>query len=373
MSRETTPLLAGAPSSVVVNVAETVADPLHLQSFKKPTTDVSALKRSGSRGRKIAEFYEAQNELIDDLLHSLSPHDEEAEQAKLFRLQLAINCSVAGNVFLMALQLYAALTSNSLSLFATMADAFMDLASSIVLLIAAHAASKQNRHEYPTGKMRLETAGIIVFASLMATVSFQLMAESMKTLIAKNHEVDVDMASLSCVGVALVLKACLYMFCSSLSEYPSAAVLATDHRNDIIVNFFGIAASLLGKYYLWWIDPVGGLLIALVILHSWTETAWEHIQKIIGQSAEPAFLKKIIYISLTHDPRILQIDTCFAYHSGDNYFVEVDIVLPRTMTLEDAHDIGESLQMKLEGLKVVDRAFVHLDFESSHKPEHSRP
>ena len=50
--------------------------------------------------------------------------------------------------------------------------------------------------------------------------------------------------------------------------------------------------------------------------------------------------------------------------------VEVDIVLPADMPLREAHDIGESLQMKLEKLEDVERAFVHLDYEYAHKPEH---
>ena len=73
---------------------------------------------------------------------------------------------------------------------------------------------------------------------------------------------------------------------------------------------------------------------------------------------------------MVHDPRILKVDTSRAYHSGNSLFVEVDIVLPPNMTLEEAHDIGESLQIKLESLKKVDRAFVHLDYEVDHKPKH---
>ena len=37
------------------------------------------------------------------------------------------------------------------------------------------------------------------------------------------------------------------------------------------------------------------------------------------------------------------------------------------MTLREAHDIGESLQNKLELLQEVEVAFVHLDYENDHK------
>ena len=39
------------------------------------------------------------------------------------------------------------------------------------------------------------------------------------------------------------------------------------------------------------------------------------------------------------------------------------------MTLKQAHDIGEPLQNKLERLDRVERAFVHIDYESEHDPK----
>ena len=51
--------------------------------------------------------------------------------------------------------------------------------------------------------------------------------------------------------------------------------------------------------------------------------------------------------------------------------LQVDIELPEEMVLKEAHDIGQALQDKFECLPEVERAFVHLDHESRHKPEHS--
>ena len=38
------------------------------------------------------------------------------------------------------------------------------------------------------------------------------------------------------------------------------------------------------------------------------------------------------------------------------------------MKLRESHDIGESLQLKIERLPEVERAFVHLDYEWEHDP-----
>ena len=51
----------------------------------------------------------------------------------------------------------------------------------------------------------------------------------------------------------------------------------------------------------------------------------------------------------------------------------VDIVLPEELLLRMAHDVGESLEIKIEDFEDVERAFVHLDYEWEHKPEHGNP
>lgn len=73
---------------------------------------------------------------------------------------------------------------------------------------------------------------------------------------------------------------------------------------------------------------------------------------------------------MTHSPAITGIDTVRAYHSGPRLIVEVDIVMDAEASLRYTHDIAEELQMKLESLPNVERAYVHVDYETSHKPEH---
>lgn len=61
---------------------------------------------------------------------------------------------------------------------------------------------------------------------------------------------------------------------------------------------------------------------------------------------------------------------CRSYSFGDSWFAEVDIVLPADMSVAESHDIAEELQIKLERLPDIARAFVHIDFETTHVPEH---
>lgn len=57
---------------------------------------------------------------------------------------------------------------------------------------------------------------------------------------------------------------------------------------------------------------------------------------------------------------------CRAYHAGQRYYVEIDVIMDQDTPLKVSHDVSQSLQRKLEGLADVERAFVHVDYEDEH-------
>ncbi|KAI8098017.1 cation efflux family-domain-containing protein [Gilbertella persicaria] len=341
-------------------------DPLALERKKMADDYIKNLKKS-----KLQQFYQNQNDLIDTMLTALDKQDAEKEQQQLFKLKLAIYGSVVANIVLFVLQLVAAVTSGSLSIFSTMADAFMDLLSSVVLMWATKQASKSNLQKYPAGKSRMETIGIIIFSCLMSCVALFLIIEASQKLADKSHSPDLTVMAIAFVSAALAVKLILYVYCKTLSSFSSAKILAQDHRNDLLVNGLGLTTGIVGSRIAPWVDPAGSIIIALIILQSWVITLLEHIPLVVGKSADTQFLNLITYIALTH-PGVVQVDNCLAYYAGNNLFVEVDIVLPSTMELRESHDIGEALQNKLESLPDVERAFVHADYETMHKREHQK-
>lgn len=209
----------------------------------------------------------------------------------------------------------------------------------------------------------------------MGSVNLVVIVESVRTLVShkEGDTNDFHVASLAAVGAALGVKLALFLYCFSLRKSSSqVGVLWEDHRNDLWINSFGILMSAGGSKLRWWLDPTGGFIIALGVIISWTRTVWDQFELLAGKSASHEFIQLLIYKAATFSEEIEKVDTVRAYHSGPEYFVEVDIVMSSDTPLWKAHDIAQALQDKIEVLPGVDRAFVHVDHETTHAPEHRK-
>ena len=107
----------------------------------------------------------------------------------------------------------------------------------------------------------------------------------------------------------VLAKSSLMIYCFFYRRFPSVHVFFVDHRNDIIVNSFGLIMSVVGDRFVWYLDPIGAILIALLILFSWVSNAFEQVWLLVGKSAPREFISKLIYMTLTHDSRIRKVDT----------------------------------------------------------------
>lgn len=370
------------------------SDPYGLSLSYKTDSDLeqikanSSRKRDGERGangakrkgpksdhRKVRGFYENQNAAIERMLKSVEEHVEEArvEQGEdQTKVNIAIYGSLVANIILTALQLYAAITSGSLSLFTTMADAVFDPLSTLALILSNRAISKVDPRRFPAGKARLETVGNIIFCFLMSAVALIIIAFSAKELASGDGSKNFHLPSVISVCAAFATKFCLFLYCWSLKDkYSQVNILWQDHRNDLLVNGFGILTSVGGAKLEWWIDPLGAILLSILTSGIWLYTAFNEFLLLVGVVAPLDMQQLITYVCLTHSDAIEGIDTVRVYHSGPRLIAEVDIVMDPTRTLRDTHDVAEELQFKLESLPDVERAYVHIDYETTHKPEHA--
>ena len=264
------------------------------------------INKEATKAKKLKGFYENQNENIQRLLR---PVDEHVRLAREFdgdnhlKFLIAVHGSFAANVILAALQLYAAISSGSLSLFTTMADALFDPMSNITLIICARAVKRVDPRQYPSGKARIETAGNIVFCFLMTAVSFILIVLSIQEIAlgvknkSKPDTSKFHLPSVIAVGIAFCTKLALFCYCWALrNSYSQIRILWQDHRNDLFINGFGLLTSVGGSKLRWWIDPAGAIVLSTLISFLWLKTAYSEFQLLIGVTADTQMQQWITYI-----------------------------------------------------------------------------
>ncbi|PRQ44432.1 putative cation efflux protein [Rosa chinensis] len=325
------------------------------------------------------EYYEKQFATLRsfeevDSLESPNVIDAEQDRTEQAQHERAMKISNLANTLLLALKIYATVKSGSLAIAASTLDSLLDIMAGGILWFTHLSMKNINIYEYPIGKLRVQPVGIVIFAAVMATLGFQVLVQALKQLIEDTPSEKMTSEKLiwlyAIMLIATGVKLVLWWYCRS-SGNTIVRAYAKDHYFDVVTNVVGLVAAVLGDEFYWWIDPVGAIVLALYTISNWSGTVLENAVSLVGQSAPPEVLQKLTYLILRHHSLIRRVDTVRAYTFGVLYFVEVDIELPEDLPLKEAHAIGESLQIKIEELPEVERAFVHLDYECDHKPEHS--
>lgn len=288
-----------------------LSDPLGLSPLIKSDSELSTIK-SGQKvsalhvhshpEKRVKRFYEGQNEEIRSFLKSVEDHqqaiDDEQNAAGL-KYQIAVKGSLCANVVLSGLQLYAAISSGSLSLITTMVDSCFDPFSGLMLYMAHRTVARASPLKYPVGRARISTAGNICFSFIMFTVSTVILVQALQNFI-EGQTAETKpffLPSIIAVSCAFTTKVCLFLYCWTIKHmFSQVEILWRDHRNDLFLNGFGILTSVGGSKLRWWIDPMGATILSVAIAGLWLRTAYDEFQLIIGVSAGGDTLRLITYV-----------------------------------------------------------------------------
>ncbi|CAF1201035.1 unnamed protein product [Adineta ricciae] len=335
---------------------------------------------------RVRRFYKKQDHLIDSLqkFHERTLLDSKKEDNKLKKqkrhTEWLIRATLICNILLLVSKIVAAIFSRSLSIISSVVDSAVDSASACVLYWVVRAIKRRDPYTYPGGRTRLEPVIIVILSVVMVSASVQVIYESVESLSNDVHhfttnqtelrDIDMGPAPITVMCITIVTKAVLSFLCYQVAN-PTMYAVAQDHRNDVFSNFVALACGIIAAKALDGsikdpevvvIDPIGAIIISLYIIFCWLKQLREQVRNLSGYKAKPEFLQKITWLTLQHSPLIQKIDTVRAFHFGTSFLVEVEVILPETMSLKEAHDIGDGLQTKLESIPEVERAFVHLDY-----------
>ncbi|KAK5134836.1 hypothetical protein LTR08_006068 [Meristemomyces frigidus] len=351
----------------VQKVKRTPKDVYRFKEAEDNTEATPLLKKVTSRG---------------DEEQQMPPEDEEDDDVTSSSriVTIAIRINMVANGVLLVMKAFVAALTDSVSVLASLVDAALDFLSTAIMWVSTYLIENSDQYGYPIGRRRLEPVGVLVFSVVMITAFFQVMLQGAQKLAGPDHSiVALTVPAIVIMAATVVIKLLCWFWCR-LVKNSSVQALAQDAMTDVVFNTFSIIFPLIGFYArVWWLDPLGGVLLSLYVIINWAGTSSTHIKNLTGCAATADERNVLLYLTMRFAKTIKQIQGLQAYHSGDKLNVEVDLVLDEGTSLRDSHDLGESLQYVLESVPAdpltrlfdtVDRAFVHLDYASYNLPSH---
>ncbi|RLN59660.1 hypothetical protein BBJ29_004009 [Phytophthora kernoviae] len=275
----------------------------------------------------------------------------------LNHVAVVLKASLFTNIVIVIVMTSVAVASNSLALISALVENMVDLfVQGLLWYAGTRSGKKQDYTKYPAGTSRFEPVAIIVAASVMVLASIVFIQESVKKLLDGFASDEPE------APILWILKTTV-----------SAAVEAIhqDNFNDMISNSFAVTAYIVSSVEpeAWYVDPAGAILIFLYIMVAWGKMAWEQVTQLVGVCASDEFIEEVKNLCNNHHAS-MTLDIVRAYHFGSKYLVELEVVVPADMSVKLAHDLALQVQFKVENFEEVERAFVHVDYQSRGYDEH---
>ncbi|KAJ1302374.1 hypothetical protein OPQ81_001187 [Rhizoctonia solani] len=411
-SRRTVSLLGDLEAGRSKDVFE-VPYPPWSDVYMKSHEELASIKN-----KAVKEFYEKQNQTlskfqeVDELLsgelvhHVLYSFENPTESTRLLSpdnsvsrrekdkerlVQLAVNLNFALNVGLLSAKGIAVLLSGSISIWASFVDSFMDFLSTVIVIWTTYVISSskkkgdQGKKKYPTGKQRMEPLGVVIFSVFMIAMFLQVGVEGIKRLLSgANEDFSLDRTTIIIVAVTIATKTVAWQLSvpnqvkwrtsiGSVIYLARRLVPTTNLRNqdDVFFTTFSVIfPGIASLTNLPWLDPLGGIILSLYIIIEWTETLMINFRQLSGRAADPDEYRRMLYlITRFTTPKVSYLEV---YHAGTELICEADVQFPKETSFEDVHNVSEAIQVALECLEDVNRAYIHADFTVLNPASHVR-
>ncbi len=281
------------------------------------------------------------------------------------RQAYGILCGSVGiclNIFLFLGKFLAGTVSNSISITADAFNNLSDAGSSFVTLVGFKLAGAKPDIGHPFGHGRLEYISGLVVSGAIIIMAFELVKGSVEKII-HPQAVTYNTLALAILAVSICVK--LYMFTYNRSigrKMDSAAMRATamDSLSDCIATTVVLLAAIVGKFTQLQIDGFCGVLVGLFIFYAGVNAARETMNPLLGQSPDPAFVKEIEALVMSHKEVCGIHDLIVHDYGPGRRMISLHAEVPAKGDILTLHDAIDNIEGELRRELHCD-AVIHMD------------
>nr|WP_298682212.1 cation diffusion facilitator family transporter [uncultured Dongia sp.] len=270
------------------------------------------------------------------------------DAARLMRL--ATNAAVAAAVIMIGLKFYAYLATGSVSLLSTLFDSALDIAASLVNLLAVRHALMPADAEHRFGHGKAEPlAGLVQVAFILGSSLLLLMEvydHFRHPKPVENPEIGIGIMVLSIVitGGLILLQRHVVKRTGSIAVSADSA----HYSSDFLVNFSVIAALVISaEFGIWWTDPLFGLLVAIYIAYTAIRIGRQSFDMLMDREMSDSERARIMEIVKRH-PQALNLHDLRTRAAGQDVFIQFHLELPDDISLMAAHVISDAVEAALQ-------------------------
>lgn len=274
--------------------------------------------------------------------------------------------TIIGNVILSLVKFLAGIIAHSNAMISDAVHSASDVFSTIVVIIGIKVASKEADKEHPYGHERLECMAAIVLAMVLFITGLGIGTEALKNIVQGNYsdlQVPGILALIAAI-VSIVSKEGMYWYTRYYAKKIDSSALMADawhHRSDAFSSIgalIGIGGARLGFQVM---DSIASLVIFVFIVKAAYDIFKDAMDKMVDHSCDEE-TEKQIYDCVMKNEHVMDIDLLQTRIFGNKIYVDVEIQLHASYTLEEAHNIAETVHNDIEdSFPKVKHIMVHVN------------
>ena len=143
------------------------------------------------------------------------------------------------------------------------------------------------------------------------------------------------------------------------TENPSVGALSADHRNDVLSALAAVIGIALGRLGYFWVDPLAGELVALIILITGIEILRESTSDLMDTQPGESLRNQIKKL-LDPLPEVLEIEEIHTHRFGPFLLVNITICIPGDLSVYQGDQIATRVENILrDGIQFIRNVHVH--------------
>ncbi|CAA2137313.1 cation diffusion facilitator family transporter [Hyphomicrobium sp. ghe19] len=293
------------------------------------------------------------------------------EHGRIARIA-AINIGVALTVVTLKYIAYA--VSGSVALFSDALESIVNVMTAIAAFSAIRLSAKPADADHPFGHYKAEFLAAMFEGAMIAVAAVLIMIKAYSGLV-NGVELAHPGLGLAINVLSTVINAgWAWAMIKWGTNWRSPALVADGkHLFTDVITSVGVVIALIVAILTGWtiLDPLIAAVVATHILFMGYNIATESMSRLMDQAASPDIEGRIRGVIEANGHGALEAHDIRTRQAGRALFIEFHLVVPGTMTVDDAHVICDrlenSIEQSIEGSEVV----IHVEPEYKAKPEES--